>query len=86
MVCQGFFFGCLSDDFESAGPKMLIPVFLFMLTGGVLANTTTFPTWILMVSYINPIRYCCQGFFLRFVDHVRPIKLRESIVSSLGFD
>jgi len=73
MVAQGFFFGTLSDDFTSAGPKMMMPMLLFMLTAGVLGNTTTFPTFIMWFSYVNPLRYACQGFFLRFVDHVRPI-------------
>lgn len=57
-----------------------------MLTAGLLGNTTTFPTFITWFSYINPLRYTCQGFFLRFFDHVRPEKLRDSIISHLGFD
>jgi len=86
MVCQAFFFGTLSDNFMAVEQFHIMPMLLFMLTAGTFVNSASMPTVISYFSYINPLRYAVQGFFLRFVDHVRPLELRASIISSLGFD
>jgi len=57
LVCQGFFFGTLADDFMVVEQFHIMPMLLFMLTAGTFVNSASMPTAISYFSYINPIRY-----------------------------
>lgn len=61
-VGQGYFLGILVPDENNVKIVNMLFVMIFVTTNGVLANLNTVNWFIKGLSYISPLRFCCEGF------------------------
>jgi ABC-type polysaccharide/polyol phosphate export permease len=68
----GYFAGITFEEDTTARLFSQMIVMIFMLTSGVLANSTTLIPVIAQIQYISPVRYACEGFFRTFMHGKLP--------------